>query len=269
MRNAFAIVTTESTRSASRDGLCGTANFVRIIPAVILSVTNPRRQNAVGRRIAKDEVEKRRNIGLRFAAMRCDDVGRVARHGRTTDLVGHIRTIPSPITPVRFLHAHALLASELSSDAGTVGFVRMISAIVLPVAYFRLEHAALRLPTRKKVIRADSGGAKSGILVTSVRAMTVNTVASESVRYAQPITAFKLVLRTRDVSSIHAPLFPFTILIIRQKPAFPALAIDFPLGCHGALIGTSAIHLQARVHRAIISVGGDSDDSHRLAHEIL
>ena len=213
VRNAFVVFATESSRSAGRDNLRGTAYFVRVIPTVILSVANPGGQNAIGRRIARNEVEEGRDIGLRVAAVRSDDVGRVARHRRTTDLVGNIGAIPSSIASVRLFHAHALLASKLSSDARAVRLVGMIPTVILPVANLGLQHATLRFPAGKELLGTDSRGAEGGILVAPVRAMTIGAVASEAVWNAVPVAAFEFEFGASDVGAIYATLASLLFVI--------------------------------------------------------
>ena len=140
------VVATESAGSASRYGLGRTTDLIRIIPAIVLSVADPRRQDAISGRVAGNEIEHRRDIGLKRAIpMRRHHIRRVARQRRTTYLVRGVRAVPSSITLIRLLDAHALLTPEFPGHAGAIGLVRVIAAVVLAIAQFALRNASLGL----------------------------------------------------------------------------------------------------------------------------
>ena len=125
MRNTFVIVARKSPRGARGNGFSRTTDLIRIVPAIILSVANPRGQDAVGGRVARDEIVQRRDVGFRgeTVSVRRDDVGRITRLSLAAHFIRNIGTIGSPVASVRLFHAHALSASKLFFRASAIGFV--------------------------------------------------------------------------------------------------------------------------------------------------
>ena len=190
------IVAAVSPGAARRHGFGRAIGLVRVVPTVVLTVADPRGQNAVGGRIAGNKVS---------VARRRRRVGEIAGLRRTVHLVGSVGTIELPIAQVRLFHAHAHLTTKLAIDAMAFGFVRMIAAIVLPVTHFRLGHAPFRPDAGEKLHGTDAIGAELRIFVAPVRTMTVGSVASVLVGNALTVVTFELVLGASNVGTIDAP----------------------------------------------------------------
>ena len=271
MRNTFVIVARKSPRGTGGNGFSRTTDLIRIVPAIILSVANPRGQDAVGGRVARDEIVQRRDVGFHgeTVSVRRDDVGRITRLSLAAHFIRNIGTIGSPVASVRLFHAHALSASKLFFRASAIGFVRMIAAVVLPIAHFRFGHASLGLDAREELLRTHAGVAKLGVFVATIGAMAIIAVAGQFVRDTKSVAAFEFVVGACNVDAIHAAFTAFAVFVISQQSAFPTLTFQLALGRHGAFVGTTAVEFQTGIQRAIVGVGSHGNDAHRLTHQIL